>query len=140
MITSEGLDLALNVLLGATTKPSFYVGFVSATSFTGFSSSDTMSSHTGWTEYTDYAESTRQQVNFGASSSGEITNPVSADITPNAATDLAGFFITTNSAKSGTTGVLFATAFFDQGTRSVQAGVTEQFTLNCSAVNSSSSS
>lgn len=95
-----------------------------------------MASHAGWTEYTDYAEATRQQITFGASSSQAITNPVSANITPNAAADVCGFFITTVSTKGSPSGYLFAQDIFDQGTRSVQAGVAEQFTLNASAVNS----
>lgn len=129
----------MNVMLGATAKPAaYYLGLIQATTFTGMSSSDTMASHTGWTEYTDYAEATRQTITFGAASDGTITNPTSTNITPNANADVVGFFITTNSTKGGTTGFLFAQDVFDQGTRSVQSGVIEQFTLTASAVNSES--
>lgn len=139
MFTDSGIELLLNVALGATAKAAaFYVGLIDADTFVGTSSSDTMSSHTGWTEYTDYSEVTRPQITFGAASAGTITNPVSADFTPNADADVCGFFITTNSTKSGTTGTLVAVGILDQGTREVQAGVTEQFTGNVTLQNISS--
>lgn len=140
MITSEGLNLALNVLFGAVAKPTtWYVGFISATSFTGTSGSDTMASHAGWTEYTDYAEASRPTLTFGAASGANIGNPTVVEITPNADADVVGFFLTTNATKGGTTGYLFAPSTFDEGTRSVQSGVIEQFTANIAATNSSNS-
>lgn len=140
MITSEGLNLALNVLFGAVAKPStWYVGFISGTSFTGISGSDTMASHTGWTEYTDYAEASRPTLTFGAASGAEITNPTSVEITPNADADVVGFFLTTNATKGGTTGYLFGAREFDEGTRSVQTGVIEQFNGIIDSTNSSNS-
>lgn len=129
MITSEGLNLALNVLFGAVAKPStWYVGFISSTNYVSISGSDTMASHTGWEEYTDYAEASRPTLTFGAASGASITNPSVVEITPNADADVVGFFLTTNATKGGTTGYLFGASEFDEGTRSVQASVIEQFT------------
>lgn len=126
----------LNVALGAVAKPAaLYVSLVDSDSFTGFSTSDTMSSHTGWIEFTDYAEATRPQITFGAASAGTITNQVSADFTPSSAEEIVGAFLTTGSAKGGTTGVLIACGSLDQGTRSILAGVIEQFTGTVSATN-----
>jgi len=139
VITSEGLNLALNVLFGAVAKPTtWYVGFISATSYTGVSGSDTMASHAGWTEYTDYAEASRPTLTFGAASGAEIGNPTAVEITPNADAEVIGFFLTTNATKGGTTGYLFAPSVFDEGTRSVQTGVIEQFVASVSSTNSSS--
>ena len=136
MVVNDGLQLALNVLFGATAKPvALYVGFISSTSFTSISAGDTMSSHTGWTEYTDYAEVTRPVIAFGAASGNSITNPTVAEITPNAAADIVGFFLTTSSTKGGTTGYLFAAQGFDEGTRSVSAGIVQQFTTAISDQN-----
>ena len=136
MITAEVLNLALNVLFGAVAKPAaWYVGFISSSGFTSISSSDSMSSHTGWTEYTDYAEATRPVITFGAASGNSITNPTVAEITPNAAADIVGFFLTTSSTKGGTTGYLFAAQGFDEGTRSVSAGIVQQFTTAISDQN-----
>jgi len=139
LVTSEGLNLLLDIALGAVAKPSaYYVGLIDADTFSGFSTSDTMASHAGWTEITDYDEVTRPQVSFGAASANSISNTVAADITPNTAFNACGFFITTNSTKGGTTGYLFAVSIFDQGTRSVTSGVAEQFTMVVNDVNSSS--
>lgn len=136
LITTEGLNLALGVLFGAISKPSnWYVGFVSSTSFTSISASDTMASHAGWTEYTDYAEVTRPVIAFGAASGNSITNPTVAEITPNVAADIVGFFLTTSSTKGGTAGYLFAAQGFDEGTRSVSAGIVQQFTTVISDAN-----
>jgi len=128
--------LALDVLFGAVAKnANWYVGFISSTSFTSISASDTMASHSGWTEYTDYAEVTRPVIAFGAASGNSITNPTVAEITPNAAADIVGFFLTTSSTKGGTTGYLFAAQGFDEGTRSVSAGIVQQFTTSISDAN-----
>jgi hypothetical protein len=130
LIVNDGLLLALNVLFGATAKPSnWYCGFISSTSFTAISASDTMASHSGWTEFTGYDESARPVVTFGAASDNAIGNPTVAEITPSAAADIVGFFLTTSSTKSGTSGYMFCAHPFDEGTRSVSAGVLQQFTI-----------
>ena len=137
MITSEGLNLALDVLFGAVSKPAaWYVGLISSAGFTGISDSDTMASHAGWTEFTSYDEASRKSIPFGAASGADITNPTPVEITPSSSADVVGFFVTTNATKGGTTGYLFAASTFDEGIRSVQAGVIEQFTANLATENS----
>lgn len=131
MFPSEGLNYILNVVFGSEPKPSsIYIGLVVSTGFVGFSDSDTAASHSGWTEYTDYAESTRVQITFGAASGNSITNPTSITFTPSTSgVSVVGWFLTTAAAKSASTGVLIAQDTFDEGSTAVQAGIVQSFRL-----------
>jgi len=100
---------------------------------------DTMSSHAGWTEVTDYSESTRVAATFAAATNANpsvVTNSASkAQFTMNATTTVGGAFLTSGSAKGGTTGTLFSAADFQSpGDRSVVSGdillVTYTFSLS----------
>ena len=48
---------------------SWFVGHISLTSFTALAAADTMASHTGWTEFTGYSQSTRVAWASGAAAS-----------------------------------------------------------------------
>ena len=118
--TTEGLNwLATNDLEAAT----LYVGLIDADGYTAISPADTMSSHAGWSEESSYSESTRPQwVDLGASG-GFLSNTPGATFTPTAAVNVAGFFLTTNSTKGGTTGTLLLVGLSDIGsvTRAIGA-------------------
>lgn len=103
---------------------------VSSTGFVSFSDTDTAASHSGWTEYTDYAESTRVEIDFGAASDNTITNPTSISFTPNTSGDVVvGWFLTTIAAKSASTGYLIAQSTLLEGSVTTQAGIVQSFTL-----------
>lgn len=109
----------LNDLLEAgfragTQRTAWYIGLVDNNGFTSSPAADTMSSHAGWTEITAYAEATRQAYSPAAASAGAITNSGSlAVFTINDTKTLRGAFITTGSAKSGTTGILWSVGILD---------------------------
>lgn len=109
-----GLDDMLDVYFsGGTQKALWYIGLISQT---GFSSSvaagDTMASHAGWLEGTNYSEATRVQWIDGGVSSRFITNPAAAQFTMTTADAVVGAFLVSNNTKSGTTGILFSAAEF----------------------------
>lgn len=90
----------------------WYFGLINNSGFTALNVADTMGSHSGWTEWTSYDESARVEWVTGAASGNSITNPSVAQITINAAGNLYGIFLTSNSTKSGTTGTLWTEAAF----------------------------
>lgn len=49
-------DLLLDTFFNNTAVPQLYIGLVGDSNFTGFSDSDTMSSHAGWEEFTAYRD------------------------------------------------------------------------------------
>jgi hypothetical protein len=98
-----------------------------------------MSSHAGWTEVVAYSQATRPACTFGTATTADpsvITNTASpATFSINGTTTVGGAFLTSNSTKSGTTGILFSASDFQSpGDRSVVNGdtltVTYTFSLD----------
>lgn len=113
-ITNEGLNTLLNVMFVADTQlTTWYIGLISATSYSALAAADTMASHGGWTESVAYSNSTRPQWTAGTSTSKSTTNASTVDFAMNSdGTVLKGIFITSGSAKSGTAGKLWSTGLF----------------------------
>ncbi len=66
-------DLLLDTFFNNTAVPQLYIGLVGDSNFTGFSDSDTMSSHAGWEEFTAYRvfntkAATRRKVDYWSGS------------------------------------------------------------------------
>jgi hypothetical protein len=114
LVTTAGKNSLLDVGFRAQTQISaWYIGLVDNTSFTAFDVSDTMASHAGWIEfYTGYSQSTRVQWSPSAASGGSISNSTAAQFDITATATLKGVFITSGSAKNGTTGTLWSGAAF----------------------------
>lgn len=112
--TLAGLDDVLSVYLGAgSQKTLWYFVLVNNVGFSAFSTSDTMASHGGWTEFTNFTQATRQAWTPGAVSGQSITNPTSASHTMDTGGGaIYGAGLVSNSTKGGTTGTLWATGAF----------------------------
>lgn len=140
LVVNVGLQYMAGVALTSTAQiTTWYVGLYGAGASNTPAATDTMSSHAGWTEVTDYSESTRVAATFAAATNANpsvVTNSASkAQFTMNATTTVGGAFLTSGSAKSGTTGTLFSAADFQSpGDRSVVSGdillVTYTFSLS----------
>lgn len=88
---------------------------------------DTMASHASWVEVTAYSNATLPQITFGTTTAGSNTaTAVSYNI--NGTATVAGAFVTTNSTKGATTGVLYSVGDF-AAPRSVVSGDTLNVTL-----------
>lgn len=112
-ITNVGKNSILGVQFHADTQiTAWYTGIVDNAAFSAFAAGNTMSSHSGWAEFTTYSQSTRVQWSPGSASSQSITNgtPMTFDITGSGT--LKGIFIVSESTKGGTTGTLWSTAAF----------------------------
>jgi hypothetical protein len=113
-ITNEGKNTILDVMFhGTAATATWYLGLISNTGYSALAAADTMGSHAGWTEFTGYSEGTRQEWTEDAAASQAITNSTPVTFNINAGGTLKGGFLTSGSAKSGTTGILWGTALFN---------------------------
>jgi hypothetical protein len=114
-ITNEGKNTIFDVMFHDGTQiasSSWYLGLISNSGYSALAAGDTMSSHSGWTEFTAYTQSTRVAWGPGAAASQSTTNASPATFDINASGTVKGIFVTSNSTKSGTTGKLWATGLF----------------------------
>jgi hypothetical protein len=147
LVVNVGLQYMAGVALTSTTQiTSWYVGLYGAGASNTPAAGDTMGSHAGWTEVTDYSNATRVAATFAAATlptgSGNpsvVTNSASkAQFDINGTTTVGGAFLVggpTSSTKGGASGTLFSAAdFASPGDRSVVNGdillVTYTFSLS----------
>jgi hypothetical protein len=144
--TAESPNLVVNVGLkdmndkyfsGSGYTATWYLGLYGSGTTNDPAAGDTMASHAGWTEVTDYSQTERPAASFGAATTADpsvITNSVSpAVFSINGTTVVGGAFLTSDDTKGGTTGVLFsASDFTSPGDRSVVSGDTLNVTYTFS--------
>jgi hypothetical protein len=112
------VDVGLNHILdtqfnSGSQVTTWYIGLVDNSGFTAFSDSDTLSSHAGWSESTNYTEANRVTWSSDAAASRSISNSTTANFSVNATGNLKGIFVSSNNVKStGNTGTLWSTAAF----------------------------
>lgn len=115
-ITDVGLNKLLDVMFNGSTpiaNNSWFVGQINAAGFTALSDADTMASHAGWAEFTGYTQSTRVAWGSGAAAAREVTNSSPLTFTFSAAGTLQAVFVASVATKGATTGILWATAEYD---------------------------
>ena len=140
LVVNVGLQYMAGSALTSTAQiTTWYLGLYGSGATNSPSAGDTMATHGGWTEVTDYSESTRPAATFAAATNANpsvVTNTASkAVFTINGTTVVGGAFLTSNNTKGGTTGTLFSAAdFAAPGDRSVVSGdilnVTYTFSLS----------
>jgi len=139
LVVNAGLAyMAGTALTSVTQITTWYIGLYGAGASNTPAAGDTMSSHAGWTEVVAYSNATRVAATFVTATTANpsvVTNSASpATFNINGTTTVGGAFLTSGSAKSGTTGTLFSAADFSApGDRSVVSGdiisVTYTFSL-----------
>lgn len=133
LVTTVGKNALLdNHLAGSAYTAAWYLGLIGITSYTAVAAGDTMSSHAGWTESVVYSNSTRVAVSWNAASAGSKAS-TTCTFNINASDTIKGAFLTTGSAKSGTTGTLYSAGLFSGGDQAVSNGGTLNVTYTASA-------
>jgi len=138
LVVNEGLkDMNDKYFSGSGYTAAWYLGLITGpSSGTSFLAGDTLATHAGWTEDTNYTGN-RKAVTFGAATTADpsvITNSASpSQFTMNGTTTIAGAFLT--NVATGTSGILFSEADFQSpGDRAVVSGdvlnVTYTFNLD----------
>ena len=137
LVVNEGLqNMNTEYFKGSTYTAAFFLGLITGPgSGTTYAAADTLASHAGWTEYTDYSGS-RKAVTFGTATTADpsvISNSASpaSFVISGGGGVVAGAFLCT--VTSGTSGVLFSEADFQSpGDRTVVAGDTLNVTYTFS--------
>jgi len=138
LVVNTGLAyMAGSALTSVTAITTWYIGLYGAGASNTPAAGDTMASHAGWTEVVPYSNATRVACTFATATTANpsvATNSASvAAFTINATSTVGGAFLTSGSAKSGTTGTLFSAADFSSpGDRSVVSGDTLNVTYTLS--------
>lgn len=114
LIPNGPTTAALNALLeaffaGGSQVTTWYIGLIDATGFEAFAAADTPASHAGWSEWTSYTQSTRQEWVDGTAAGGIKTSTTAASFTVLSNGTVHGGFLISDSTKGGTTGTLWAT-------------------------------
>jgi len=140
LVVNVGLaDMNDKYFSGSAYTATWYLGLVNNSPSPSYAAGDTMASHAGWAESTDYTQANRPTVTFGSATvadPSEIDNSGSVDVfTMNASVTIAGAFLTSDNTKGGTSGILFsASTFQSPGARTVVSGdtlnVTYEFSLD----------
>jgi hypothetical protein len=137
LVVNEGLqNMNTQYFKGSTYTAAFFLGLITGPgSGTTYAAADTLASHAGWTEYTDYSGD-RKAVTFGTATTAD-PSVISNSASPSSFTIsgaggvVAGAFLCT--VNSGTSGVLFSEADFQSpGDRTVVAGDTLNVTYTFS--------
>lgn len=147
--TAEGDNLVVNAGLAymagtalansAAQITTWYIGLYGAAASNDPAASDTMASHSGWTEIVPYSDANRPTATFATATTADpsvVTNTANkAVFNIDATATVGGAFLTSDNTKSGSTGTLFSAADFQApGDRSVVSGdvlsVTYQFSLS----------
>ena len=136
LVMNEGLqDMNAKYFNGSSYTADHYVGLIQGpASGNTIAAADSLASHAGWPETTDYSGA-RKALTMGSATDADpsvISNTASvASFAMNATVTVAGAFVATVS--SGTTGVLFSAGNFTGGDKFVDSGdtlnVTYQFSL-----------
>ena len=143
LVVNTGLqNMNTQFFKGSAYTAAWYLGLVTGPgSGTAFAAGDTLASHAGWTENTNYTTTNgagaRATATFGTATTADpsvISNSASTasfTMTANAQT-IAGAFLA--SVSSGTSGILFSAGDFTGGDKTVDSGdtlaVTYTFSLD----------
>jgi hypothetical protein len=137
LVVNQGLqDMNSKYFSGSSYSAAFYLGLITGpASGTSFVAGDTLATHGGWTEFTNYSGA-RKAVTFGTATTadpsviGNSASPAQFTIS-GAGGVVAGAFLCT--VASGTSGVLFSEADFQSpGDRTVVSGDTLNVTYTFS--------
>ena len=137
LVVNEGLqDLNNKYFKGVTYTATWFLGLVTGPgSGTTYAAGDTLASHAGWTEFTDYSGD-RKAVTFGTPTLADpsvIDNSGSPSqfVITGAGGTVAGAFLT--SVDTGTSGILFSEGDFTGGDKIVASGDTVNVTYTFNA-------
>jgi hypothetical protein len=130
LVTTVGKNKYLDATLKTGLSSPAWYAFLKGTGTVA--AADTMASHSGWSEDTNYSNANRPAWTPGTVSSGSVDNSASpAAFTINGTTTIYGAGLVDNNTKGGTTGTLLGAADFGSS-RAVISGDTLNVTVTCS--------
>jgi hypothetical protein len=134
LVTTQGKNNLLDrYLAGSSYTATWYLGLISATGYTAVAAGDTANSHTGWTEFSGYSQSTRVAPSFSSASSGSKATSSAAVFSISSANTIKGTFLISNSTKGGFSGFLYSAGLFTGGDKTIASGDVVNVTYTASA-------
>lgn len=125
LVTDVGANDILDKYLdGSAYTAALYLGLISNSGYSAVANGDTMSSHAGWTETAGYDEANRPTTAWNAASGRSKALSSNLTFSINTTVTVKGSFLTTNSTKSGTTGILVSAGLFTGGDQALNNGDT----------------
>jgi len=139
LVVNTGLqDMNTKYFKGSSYTAAWYIGLVEGpASGNTYAAADTLNSHVGWDEDTNYSGGNRATATFGTATTADpsvINNSGSVAVfSITGTTTIAGAFLTDIQANNNNTGILFSVSNFTGGDRAVVSGdtlnVTYEFSL-----------
>jgi hypothetical protein len=132
LVVDVGLNDSLDKhLKGSSYTAAWYVGVTNTTP--SFVAADNMTTHTGWTENSNYDEANRPTLVLGTVASKSVDNSASkAVFTISASVTLGGALVVSVATKGGSTGILYGGGVFSQN-RSLVDNDVLNVTITCTA-------
>lgn len=138
-IVNVGKNYILDLMFNDGTQianADWFMGFISSSGYSAIAAADTMASHSGWTEFTAYSQSVRQDWGSGAAASQSVTNGTAVVIDINSSGTVKGLFVVGGASgadtKGGTGGTLWSAALYTGGDVAVINGdqLRSTYTIN----------
>jgi hypothetical protein len=130
LVVYEGLQHLLDVLFHGTTQVDpWYVGLTATTPSPA--NADVLTSHVGWTEFTDYTDNRKEYVDVRSSQTVSNTASKASFAINQDSSVIGGAFLC--SVASGTSGTLLCCAAFSGGDKNADDGDTLSVTYEFSA-------
>ena len=139
LVVNTGLqDMNAKYFSGSSYTAAWYIGLVNDSGFSAYAPGDTLASHAGWAETTDYSGGNRATATFGTATTADpsvIDNSGSVGVFNITGTvTVKGAFLCNVQDNSSTSGLLFSASSFTAGNRAVISGdtlnVTYEFSLD----------
>lgn len=130
LVTTGGKNFALDTLLGGSNfTATWFLGLISATSYSAVAAADTAASHPGWLEAgavnaPTYSQATRPAPTFSAASAGSKATSSAVAFSITGTGTVKGCFLISNATKDGTTGTLYSAGLFSAGDKALGNGDT----------------
>jgi hypothetical protein len=131
LVVTAGLNKDLDALLKTgIASPAWYIGLISGAGTPVVVAADTMASHAGWTEFTDYSESTRPAFTPGTITNGAVDNSASKAVFTFTADGVVwGTFMVDLDTKGNNTQTLYDAGIFNEGAHNIFTGGSLHVTL-----------
>jgi hypothetical protein len=140
LVTTQGKNHLLDTYLaGSAYTGKVFLGLISSIGYSAVAVGDTANSHTGWTEFTGYSQTTRRPPSFAAASSGSKATATAAVFSITSADTVKGTFLVANTgtglaaAKGGFSGSLYSAGLFSGGDKTIANGDVVNVTYTASA-------
>jgi hypothetical protein len=132
VVTNAGRNSMLDINFRAQTQiTTWYIGLISSVSYSAVANTDTMTSHTGWTEACsnnapNYNQTSRRAVTWAAAASKAIASSNACVFSITGSGTVKGAFLVSSALKNNTStaGTLYSAGLFTAGDKVVSSGDT----------------